>query len=140
VGVIFVFFLHGKPFGFMSIMGAVGLAGVAVNDAIVLVEFINELRKQGTPRRESIIKGCKLRLRPVILTTITTVCGLIPVAYGWGGSDPIIKPMALALAWGLVFATFSTLLFIPCLYAIIDDIRNIVCRTASVITPHKLCE
>jgi len=124
IGVIFVFFLHGKPFGFMSIMGTVGLAGVAVNDAIILVEFINELRKKGTPRRESIITGGKLRLRPVILTTITTVAGLMPVAYGWGGSDPIIKPMALALAWGLVFATFSTLLFIPCLYAIIDDIRN----------------
>ncbi len=124
IGVIYVFFLHGKPFGFFAIMGAVGLAGVAVNDSIVLVEFINKLREQGTSRRESIIEGGKLRLRPVILTTITTVCGLLPVAYGWGGSDPIIKPMALALAWGLAFATFSTLLFIPCLYAIIDDIRT----------------
>lgn len=123
VGVIYVFFLHGQPFGFMAIMGGIGLAGVAVNDAIVLVEFINNLRIEGISRRDSIIQGGKLRLRPVLLTTITTVTGLMPVAYGWGGSDPIIKPMALALGWGLFFATFSTLLFIPSLYAIIDDIR-----------------
>ena len=122
VGVVYVFFLHGEPFGFMSIMGAVGLAGVAVNDAIVLVEFINQLRKEGVSRRESIIAGGKLRLRPVILTTITTISGLIPVAYGWGGSDPIIKPMALALGWGLFFATLSTLIVIPIVYAIIDDL------------------
>jgi multidrug efflux pump subunit AcrB len=121
VGVVYVFFLHGQPFGFMSIMGAVGLAGVAVNDAIVLVEFINQLRKEGVSRRESIIQGGKLRLRPVLLTTITTVVGLMPVAYGWGGSDPIIKPMALALGWGLTFATLSTLIVIPIIYAIIDD-------------------
>ncbi|MBU1862166.1 MAG: efflux RND transporter permease subunit [Candidatus Omnitrophica bacterium] len=124
VGVIYVFFIHGQSFGFMAIMGSIGLAGVAVNDAIVLVDFINTLRKQGIPRRESIIQAGKLRLRPVILTTITTVSGLMPVAYGWGGSDPIIKPMALALGWGLAFATFSTLLIIPTLYAIIDDIRG----------------
>lgn len=134
IGVIFVFFLHGKAFGFMSVMGAVGLAGVAVNDAIILVEFINELRKEGMSRRESVITGGSLRLRPVTLTTITTVAGLIPVAYGWGGSDPIIKPMALALAWGLVFATFSTLLFIPCLYAIIDDIRGLVIKSSHRIS------
>ena len=123
VGVIYAFFLHGKPFGFLSILGTIGLAGVAVNDSIVLVEFINNLRKKGLPRRESIIKGGILRLRPVILTTITTVLGIFPVAYGWGGTDPFLKPMALALSWGLIFATFSTLIVIPCIYAIIDDIR-----------------
>jgi multidrug efflux pump subunit AcrB len=123
IGVILTFFLHGKPFGFFAIMGGVGLAGVAVNDAIVMVDFINELRKKGMSRRESIIQAGKLRLRPVLLTTITTVAGLLPTAYGWGGSDPFIKPMALALAWGLMFATGSTLIVIPCIYAILDDIK-----------------
>jgi len=138
VGVIYAFFLHGKPLGFLAVMGTVGLAGVAVNDAIVLVDFINKRRKEGNPRRDSIIDGCILRLRPVILTTITTVLGLAPVAYGWGGSDPFLIPMALAMAWGLVFATSSTLIVIPCVYAIIDDISHIGPRILNkVLKLHK---
>jgi multidrug efflux pump subunit AcrB len=134
IGVILTFFVHGQALGFMAMLGIIGLSGVVVNDAIVLVEFINTLRQQGVAALESIIQACTLRLRPVMLTTITTVLGLLPTAYGWGGNDPFIKPMALALAWGLFFATITTLIIIPCVTAIIDDVRKkighvMLCKT-----------
>jgi len=122
IGVVLMFFLHGEPMSFLAIIGIVGLSGVVVNDSIVLVDFINRLRKQGLDRRKSIIEAGQLRLRPVILTTVTTVLGLMPVAYGIGGGDPILIPMAMAICWGLVFATALTLILIPCIYAIIDDL------------------
>jgi len=103
-------------------MGAIGLTGIVVNDSIVLVEFINNLRRQGVDRRESIVKAGQLRLRPVLLTTITTALGLAPTAYGIGGGDPFLRPMALTIVWGIVCATVLTLIALPCIYAIIDDL------------------
>jgi len=122
IGVIIAFLLHGEPFSFMAILGVVGLSGVVVNDSIVLVDFINRLRQKGVDRRHSIIEAGRLRLRPVILTTLTTVLGLASVAYGIGGGDPFLQPAALAIVWGLLFATVLTLIIIPCIYAVIDDL------------------
>ena len=76
IGVIFAFFFHGMPLSFMALLGVVGLTGVVVNDSIVLVQFINDLRRRGTDRRASIIEAGRIRLRPVLITTITTVLGL----------------------------------------------------------------
>ncbi|MBD3296579.1 MAG: AcrB/AcrD/AcrF family protein, partial [Candidatus Omnitrophica bacterium] len=87
IGVIVAFVAHGLPFSFMAIMGIVGLNGIVVNDSIVLVDFINSLRKEGTSRYASIVKAGQIRLRPVILTTATTAGGLSTVAYGIGGKD-----------------------------------------------------
>jgi len=128
VGVIFAFYLHGNPLSFMAMLGCIGLTGVVVNDSIVLVDFIVSLRKKGVGKFESIIEAGKTRLRPVILTTVSTVAGLLPVAYGIGGSDPFLKPMALAIGWGLAFATVLTLLLVPCLYAISDDVTALLHR------------
>jgi len=122
IGVIIAFLVYGEPFSFMAILGVVGLSGVVVNDSIVLVDFINSLRKKGVDRRHSIIEAGRLRLRPVILTTLTTVLGLASVAYGIGGGDPFLQPAALAIVWGLLFATILTLIIIPCIYAVIDDL------------------
>ncbi|MDP8233651.1 MAG: efflux RND transporter permease subunit [Candidatus Saelkia tenebricola] len=122
IGVIWAFFFHGLPISFFTLIGIVGLTGIVVNDSIVLVEFINNLRRQGVDRRESIIQGGQLRLRPVLLTTITTALGLTPTAYGIWGGDPFLRPMALTIVWGIICATALTLIVIPCIYAIIDDI------------------
>ena len=122
IGVVFALLLHNETIGFFVVLGLVGLTGIVVNDSIVLMDFINKLRREGVPRRQSIIEAGKLRLRPVILTTITTVLGISTVAYGIGGKDPFLQPMALTIAWGLVFATVLTLIVIPCIYAIIDDL------------------
>ncbi len=133
IGVIWAFFFHRMSLSFFMMMGVVGLTGVVVNDSIVLVEFINNLRRKGTQRRESIVQAGQLRLRPVLLTTITTALGLTPTAYGIWGGDPFLRPMALTIVWGLICATVLTLVVIPCIYAIIDDIDLRVTGHATVM-------
>lgn len=135
IGVILSFWAHdiftggGRPLNFFAMMGLVGLTGIVVNDSIVLVDFINRMRREGKSRRESILKAGELRLRPILMTTITTVGGLVSVAYGIGGGDPFLKPMALAIVWGLIFSTFLTLIGIPCFYALMDDfVENVLHR------------
>ena len=131
VGVILSFWAHdivgkmlfdvGRPLSFFAFFGVVGLTGIVVNDSIVLVDFINRLRKEGNERMASLIEAGQTRLRPVIMTSITTIGGLVTVAYGIGGGDPFLKPMGLSIIWGLFFATGLTLIGIPCIYAIVDD-------------------
>ncbi|TGN18439.1 efflux RND transporter permease subunit [Leptospira idonii] len=117
-GVIFTFLLHNEPFSFLSILGIIGLAGVVVNDSIVLVDCANQLRAENPHLNnyDLLIETGSIRLRAVILTTITTVLGLLPTAYGIGGRDPFLVPMALAFGWGLTFATFITLVMVPVFY------------------------
>jgi len=117
IGVIIAFYLHGKPLSFFALMGIVGLTGIVVNDSIILVDFINRLQKQGKDKYHSIIEAGQIRLRPVIMTSITTIVGLIAVAYGIGGGDPFLKPLALAIIWGILFSTVLILIMIPCIYA-----------------------
>ncbi|MBL7158703.1 MAG: efflux RND transporter permease subunit [Candidatus Omnitrophica bacterium] len=131
-GALFALLIHRMEFSFMAFLGMVGLIGVVVNDSIVLVDFINRMRREGKDRRFSIIEAGRLRLRPVILTTITTAVGLAPVAYGIGGLDPFVQPAALTLCWGLLFGTPLTLIFIPCIYSVIDDITIKLAHHATV--------
>jgi len=133
VGVVFTFYLHSLlwkpiPLSFLSTMGTVALSGVVVNSAIVLLTFIQDARNAGVEVHEAIIQAGRRRLRAVILTATTTVVGLLPTAYGWGGLDTIVSPMALALGWGLAFSTFITLFTIPAALAGAVDIRNGVRR------------
>ncbi len=124
LGVIIGFSFHDVPFGFVSIAGIVGLNGIVVNDALILLDHINKLKRQ-FPRkniREIVVQGTSDRIRAVFLTTVSTVAGVMPLAYGFGGSDHYMGPMALALGWGLAFAMPLTLLLIPCLYQINEDI------------------
>ena len=123
VGIVWAFLLHGEPKSFLAMVGAVGLAGVVVNNSIVMIDFINKAKSGGMSLREAIVEAARIRLRPIILTTITTVVGILPVAYGIMGADPFLMPMALAIGWGLIFATLCTLLVTPCIYAVIDDVR-----------------
>lgn len=122
IGIALALLLHGDPLSMMSLFGLVGLGGVAVNDSLVMVDFINQVKKKekeipDKKRMKALIaEGASTRLRPVLLTTITTVAGLLPTAYGLGGKDAMIQPTTLVMAWGLVFATLLTLILIPCLY------------------------
>ncbi|MBI2571001.1 MAG: efflux RND transporter permease subunit [Candidatus Schekmanbacteria bacterium] len=127
VAVIATFALHHEPLGFVAMLGVVGLAGVVVNDALVLVDYINMLREREPYANplDLVSRGSADRLRAVILTTITTVAGVLPLAYGIGGADPLMAPMALAIGYGLLFATPVTLLLLPCLYGIGSDFRRI---------------
>jgi len=138
IGVVFAFIVHGLPLSFMAILGVIGLNGIVVNDSIVLVDFINKLRAQGISRKDSIVKAGQMRIRPVILTTVTTVGGLSTVAYGIGGKDPFLVPMAVAICWGLLFATALTLIVIPCFYSIIDDVALKITHHSSMIKSAKI--
>ncbi len=118
---------HGEPLSFLAFMGIIGLAGVVINDSIILIDFINKERVKTSNRRESIVTGAVKRLRPVLLTSITTIMGLGPVAYGIGGKDPFLVPMALTIAWGIALGTIMTLTLIPCCYAVLDDMKVWYC-------------
>ena len=131
VGVLLALILHGKPISIMAMLGFVGLGGVVVNDAIVLVNFINLERKRGLPLHEAIVNAGRMRLRPIILTSITTILGLLPVIYGIGGYEPFIAPAAIVLAFGLLFATYLTLIVVPVTYHIGADVKNLCKRVVS---------
>ncbi|MFQ5846262.1 MAG: efflux RND transporter permease subunit [Candidatus Methylomirabilales bacterium] len=122
-GVVIGHLLMGEPLSFLSMMGLVALAGVVVNDSLILVDFINRARHEGMPRDEAILQSGVARLRPVLLTTITTVGGLMPLAFFASGQARFLSPMAISVVWGLSFATILTLILIPCLCAILDDLK-----------------
>ena len=121
VGIIISFYLHDlfwkpMPLSFFSTMGMVALTGVVVNSSLVLLVFAQRMIKQGMDVGEAIFTAGRRRLRAVILTASTTVVGLLPTAYGWGGMDPFVSPMALALSWGLIFSTVFTLITVPVVF------------------------
>ncbi|MBT4793113.1 MAG: efflux RND transporter permease subunit, partial [Halobacteriovoraceae bacterium] len=115
IGVVVAFLILKLPLGFMALMGMLGLVGVVINDSIVLVTFINRTLENEGFHIESLVKASVSRFRPVILTTFTTVVGLLPVAHMPGG-DPFLKPMATSFAYGLLFSTTITLIFVPTSY------------------------
>jgi multidrug efflux pump subunit AcrB len=130
IGVIGAFALHREPLGFLAMLGVVGMMGVVVNDSLILINYINRHRLAEPDKsfKRLVAEGTAARLRPIILTSVTTVSGLIPLAYGWGGSDPFLAPMALALGYGILFATPLTLLLLPCLYAAQHDLQLLIRR------------
>jgi multidrug efflux pump subunit AcrB len=135
VGVIIAFSIHDEPFGFLAMLGAVGMAGVVVNDSLVLVNHLNELKLKNPSLRvlELVVQGTSNRLRAILMTTFTTVAGLLPLAYGIGGTDIYMGPMALALGYGILFATPLTLVLVPCLYLIGEDIKKLFRRSPGQI-------
>ena len=128
VGVVLTLFVHGQPLSFMGTLGIFSLAGVIVSNTLVLVQFINNMRDTGLPLKEALLEAGVIRLRPVILTSGTTVLGLFPTIYGLGGMDYFVAPLALAFGYGLIFATFITLILIPSFYHIAEDIMGFFSR------------
>ncbi|MDY7028921.1 MAG: efflux RND transporter permease subunit, partial [Spirochaetota bacterium] len=123
-GVILYLVVSGTPFSTTVMYAGVALAGIAVNDSIVLISFINELREKNYAVRQAVIDAAVTRLRPIILTSLTTIAGLLPTALGIGGESMVWGPMASTIIFGLIFSTITALIFIPCLYGIFDDARQ----------------
>ncbi len=125
-GVIVGFGLQGEPLSMIALIGILGLIGVLVNDSLVLVHTLNQLRiKHGDWLADrTIAEGTARRLRPIVITSLTTVAALLPTAYGLAGSNPFITPMVLAMAWGILFGTIISLVLMPCLYAVDQDIKG----------------
>jgi HAE1 family hydrophobic/amphiphilic exporter-1 len=113
----------------MSLIGLVVLVGIVVNDAIVKVDFINQMRAQGMVLRDAILEAGRVRLRPIIMTTVTTVLGLTPMALGIGRGADLRAPLAIAVIGGLISATALTLVVIPVAYDVMEDVRGVLRRT-----------
>lgn len=130
IGVIWGFYAHDMPLSFFSTMGSLGLIGVVVNDTIIMVTEVNNKLDENPDGYlvNTVAQGAKDRLRPVMLTSITTVVGLLPTAYGIGGKDALIMPLTMAMAYGLAFATVITLVLTPILLVMGHDIGRLLRR------------
>ena len=127
LGVFWLFALTGTTFNIMAFIGILVLMGVVVNNGIVLVEHINNHRRSGLSRTEALVAGSRERLRPILMTMGTAILAMVPLCLGStqiGGEGPPYYPMARAIAGGLAFSTVVSLLFLPTIYAILDDTRN----------------
>jgi multidrug efflux pump subunit AcrB len=121
IGVTGGFLLSPKAIGLIALVGVVGLTGIVVNDSLVLVDFINKRRDRGMGLDEAIVESGKLRLRPIFLTSVTTIAGLFPLSLATE-SLPHLAPMAQVIVYGLTFSTLLTLLVVPCLYRLDVDL------------------
>lgn len=123
-GVVLYLVLSGTPFSTTVLYAGVALAGIAVNDSIVLIDFINELRKKGASVADAVAEAASTRLRPVLLTSVTTIGGLLPTALGLGGYSVVWSPMASTIIFGLAFSTVTALTVVPALYGLLFDRDN----------------
>ena len=128
LGAVYALLLHGEPLSFMAILGMVAMIGVVINNAIVLVSFVNGKRAEGMPLASACLEAGCTRLRPIWASSLTTLVGLLPTAYGWGGGEPFVQPMARTMAWGLAFAMPFTLLLIPMGILCVDDAKQWLAR------------
>jgi HAE1 family hydrophobic/amphiphilic exporter-1 len=125
VGSILIFFALNKTFNIMALIGLIMLAGIAVNNSIILVDRINQLIREGLDRKNAILQAGQQRIRPIFMTSITTILALLPLTFGFGESASLRSPMALAVIGGLVTSTLLTLVVIPCVYDILDRIKTL---------------
>jgi multidrug efflux pump subunit AcrB len=116
IGVVIGLLVARSFFGFMTLLGIIALSGIVINNAIVLLDRIRiEIEDHGRPANEAVIEAAQRRMRPILLTTITTMGGLVPL---WLGGGPMWEPMAVSIIFGLAFATVLTLGFVPVLYSL----------------------
>ncbi len=130
-GVFWLFWLTGTEFNVMAFIGILVLMGVVVNNGIVMIEHINNLRRRGMSRTDALVEGSRERLRPILMTMGTAILAMVPIAIGqttMAGDGPPYFPMARAIAGGLAFSTVVSLLFLPTIYAMLDDLRTSVSK------------
>lgn len=124
VGCVWAFLLTGQTLNMMAFIGIIMLAGIAVNSSIILVDAINRLKAEGHPLEEAIKMAAQHRVRPIIMTSATTILALLPMCFGFGEGASLRSPMALAVIGGLLTSTVMTLVVIPCVYYIIDKKKS----------------
>lgn len=128
IGVVIGLLIMNQPIDVMAMIGVIMLAGVVVNNAIVLIDFIKMTRERGSEREPAVIESCRTRLRPILMTTMTTVFGMLPLALGMGEGSEIYRGMAITTMFGLSFSTLLTLVVIPVFYTLVEDMNNAILR------------
>jgi len=121
IGVVLGLILTRQSLSVYALMGYIMLIGIVVNNAIVLIDYINTLRREGMERTEAILKAGPIRLRPILMTTLTTVLAIIPLAFGGGEGNEGMAPLAIVVAFGLTFSTLITLVLVPVVYTLFED-------------------
>ena len=116
VGTIILFFIMHQSFNMMALIGIIMLGGIAVNDSIILIDRINQLRRTGMDKQQAIALGSQQRLRPILMMSIITVIALLPLTFGFGEGAALRSPMAYAVIGGMITSTLLTILVIPCVY------------------------
>jgi multidrug efflux pump subunit AcrB len=124
IGAVIGHMLLGYAVGMMSLMGMIALSGVVVNDSLIMVDFVNRALRAGKPLRQAVVQAGTRRFRAILLTSLTTFFGLVPILLEQSLNAKVIIPMAISLAFGIVFATVITLLLVPALYVILQDLDN----------------
>jgi len=124
IGVVWLFFFTGTVFSIIAFVGVIMLAGIVVNNAIVMVDYINQLREGGMELREAVVLGGRTRLRPILMTALTTILAMVPLAMGVGAGAEMRYPMARAVVGGLTTSTILTLLLVPVLYTIFENFAD----------------
>ncbi len=124
IGTVVTFFILGRTLNMMAYIGIIMLGGIAVNNAILLINRINQLRESGVKKKEAIVIAGTQRIRPILMTSLTTILALLPLTIGIGESASLRAPMALAVIGGLVSSTLLTLVVIPCVYWVFDNFSS----------------
>jgi len=125
IGVVIGHVIFGYNLQFLSMIGFIALSGIVVNDSLILVDFVKKQRQKGMDRMSAVLDAGRVRIRPILLTTITTFLGVSPLIFFATGQTAFLSPMAVSLGFGLLMATVLILIVIPCFYLIADDIRNL---------------
>lgn len=123
-GSLLTFFILGRPLNIMALIGIIMLAGIAVNNSIILIDRINQLIREGMSRKDAIIYAGQQRIRPILMTSLTTILALLPLTIGMGESASLRSPMALAVIGGMITSTLLTLVVIPCVYDVLDRLKR----------------
>ncbi len=119
-------YICGYEVSVIAMIGFVMLAGIIVNNGIVMVDFINQLRREGMAKKEAIVEAGKARLRPILMTALTTILSMIPMALGMGDGAEMMQPMAITMSGGLIYGTLLTLVVVPCIYDIFNKNKSMV--------------
>jgi len=133
VGVILILFVTGLHISLGVYIGSIMLGGIVVNNSIILLDYTERLRKKGLPLRDAVMQSASVRLRPILMTALTTILGLMPLATGFGGGSELRRPLAITVIGGLTTSTFMTLVIIPLIYVLVHEVKN---RRSKVVGVH----
>jgi HAE1 family hydrophobic/amphiphilic exporter-1 len=124
VGSILAFFIMGQTLNIMAVIGIIMLVGIAVNNSILLVDRILKIQEEGVSRRDAIMQAGQQRIRPILMTTLTTILAMLPLTFGFGESASLRAPMAVAVIGGLITSTIMSLVVIPCVFDVFDGLKD----------------
>ena len=126
VGAMFGHMVLGMTMSGLSMFGIIAVAGIVVNDSLVMVDFVNKARAEGVPIKEAVMQAGARRFRAILLTSVTTFIGVLPIIMETSLQAQIVIPMAVSLAFGVLFATVITLILIPCQYVALEDTKRMI--------------